>query len=172
MEGIPDLQYKMIGILRISTFALQLLYECEDCEVFECHIIYECTLTDYSPLIDFSALGYCIAHSRCEWSLQLRQDAHHYGMEMQSEEGIEMLANELKRYGDFEAHYSIRYSCYPPQEFKLHTTATRIISRVCLFTYKGTGTSWCSPSATTTMYASSPFQNDKAASTHHRISYT
>ena len=104
MEGIPDLQYKMIGILRISTFALELLYECEDCEVFECRKKYECTLTDYSPLIDFSALGYCIAHSRCEWSLQLGQDA--YGVEMQSEEGIEMLANELKRY-DFEAHYSI-----------------------------------------------------------------
>ena len=31
LEGLQDIKYKMLGILRISTFALQLLYECEDC---------------------------------------------------------------------------------------------------------------------------------------------
>ena len=106
-EDLRDIEYKMSGILRISTFALQLLYECEDCGVLECHKTYQCTLTDYSPLINFSALGCCIAHSSCAWRLQLGQVGTD-GVEMQSTEGIEMLAHELRRYGDLEAHYRIR----------------------------------------------------------------
>ena len=107
LEALQDMEYEESGIVRISSFALQILYECEDCGILETRKTYEFTLTDYSPLIDFTTVGYCITHSRCGWRLQLGQGAD--DTEMQSTEGIEMLAHELKRYySDCELYYTIK----------------------------------------------------------------
>ena len=170
-EDLRDIEYKMSGILRISTFALQLLYECEDCGVLECHKTYQCTLTDYSPLINFSALGCCIAHSSCAWRLQLGQVGTD-GVEMQSTEGIEMLAHELRRYGDLEAHYRIRALSIHHENLNctqqlLESFPECVYSRIESLELQG-----ASLQPLPQAYASRPFQNDKAAITLRTNSYT
>ena len=81
--------------LELSTYALQLLYECEDISILDSQRTYWCTLTDYSSLLDFSTLGYCISHSNCRWSPELGS----LGQYLQSPDGIRLLIQELKRSG-------------------------------------------------------------------------
>ena len=80
------------SVIKISTYALQLLSESEATVVLERRKVYECILSDYNSPIDFSTLGYCIAHSSCKWWLQLGTSRQH----MKSTEGIEMFVQKLK----------------------------------------------------------------------------
>ena len=80
------------SVIKISTYALQLLSESEATAVLERRKVYECILLDYNSPIDFSTLGYCIAHSNCQWWLQLGT----FQQQMKSTEGVEMFVQKLK----------------------------------------------------------------------------
>ena len=80
------------SVIKISTYALQLLSESEATVVLERRKVYECILSDYNSPIDFSTLGYCIAHSSCKWWLQLGTSQQY----MKSTEGIKMFVQKLK----------------------------------------------------------------------------
>ena len=96
LKIIDDILSESIAIdahvTKLSTYALQLLSESKVTGVLECDKTYECTLSDYNSPIDFSTLGYCIAHSSCQWWLQLGTSIKY----MQSTEGIEMFVKKLK----------------------------------------------------------------------------
>ena len=83
-------------VINISTYALRLLHDCDTIEVLQCHQTYNYMLTDFNSLIDFSALGYCIACSNCKWRLQLGTSLQY----MQLTQGIELLIQEIQRYSD------------------------------------------------------------------------
>ena len=59
------------GTLTLSEHCLKLAFETENVSLLHGHTRYTYKLSRYSPLIDFTALGYCIARSRGRWSLQL-----------------------------------------------------------------------------------------------------
>ena len=62
------------GTLILSRYAIQMVFESEDVSLLEGHSRYLYELHNYSPLIDFTALGYCIATSSYRWKLQLGND--------------------------------------------------------------------------------------------------
>ena len=59
------------GTLTLSRYAIQMVFESEDVSLLEGHSRYIYKLDNFSPLFDFTALGYCIATSNYKWKLQL-----------------------------------------------------------------------------------------------------
>ena len=144
-------------VTKLSTYALQLLSESKVTGVLECDKTYECTLSDYNSPIDFSTLGYCIAHSSCQWWLQLGTSIKY----MQSTEGIEMFVKKLKSHQkDCQPSYRLNsLLIYIPQQSRLHTATADSISGPHSFTHGKTGVSPSIYSATTTMCACVHLQN-------------
>ena len=77
--------------LVLSNYVIQLVYEAKDVTLLEGHPHFTYQLKDYSPLVDFTALGYCIANSSYKWSLELGNEKQH----MQSTQGIDQLVQAL-----------------------------------------------------------------------------
>ena len=59
------------GTLMLSQYSIQIVYECENVSLLEGYASYRYNLSKYSPLFDFTTLGYCIATSSFKWALQL-----------------------------------------------------------------------------------------------------
>ena len=78
----------------MSSYVLHLLYECGEMGLLDSDQTYKCLLTDYSALLDFSTLGYCIAHSSCKWSLQLGTITQ----PMRSTDGVKLLVQEVNKH--------------------------------------------------------------------------
>ena len=57
--------------LTLSRYSLQIVYETENVSLLEGHSLYRYSLSDYSPSLDFTALGYSIATSNYKWELEL-----------------------------------------------------------------------------------------------------
>ena len=83
------------GTLTLSKYCLELAFETE-VNVLHGHRRYAYQLTQYSPLFDFTALGYFIARSREKWALQLGDGANY----MQTTSGVELLVQALHNHGD------------------------------------------------------------------------
>ena len=79
------------GSLILSSYMLQLVYEAKDVSLLEDHPHCTCRLSDYSPLVEFTALGYCMVNSSHKWSLVLGDD----NQPMQSTQGIYQLVHTL-----------------------------------------------------------------------------
>ena len=77
--------------LVLSSYVLQLVYKTKDVTLLQGHSHYTYYLTDYSPLFEFTTLGYCIANSSYKWNLVLGNSQHY----MQSILGIDHLAQAL-----------------------------------------------------------------------------
>ena len=88
------------GTLTLSRYAIQMVFESEDVSLLEGHSRYIYKLDTFSPLFDFTALGYCIATSNYKWKLQLGSDHQ----EMETTSGVDLLLHALHH------HSSNRYT--------------------------------------------------------------
>ena len=88
------------GTLILSRYAIQMVFESEDVNLLEGHSHYLYELDKYSPLFDFTALGYCIATSNYKWKLQLGTITR----EMETTSGVDLLLHALHH------HSSNRYT--------------------------------------------------------------
>ena len=79
------------GSLQLSSYVLQLVYEAKDLSLLEGHPDYFYGLSDYSPLVEFTALGYCMANGSHKWTLALGKEEEY----VQSTQGIDQLVNAL-----------------------------------------------------------------------------
>ena len=84
------------GTLILSKYCLQLAFETENVSLLHGYRRYIYNLSKYSPLLDFVALGYCIASSKDKWALKLGgAGASDY---MQTTSGIDQLLYALHRH--------------------------------------------------------------------------
>ena len=88
------------GTLTVSRYAIQMVFESEDVSLLEGHSHYTYELGEFSPLFDFTALGYCIATSNYKWKLQLGAAFQ----EMETTSGVDLLLHALHH------HSSNRYT--------------------------------------------------------------
>ena len=79
------------GSAVLSSYVLQLVYEAKDVSLLQGHSDYSYGLSDYSPLVEFTALGYCMANGSHKWTLVLGNEEQY----MQSTQGIDQLVNAL-----------------------------------------------------------------------------
>ena len=79
------------GSLQLSSYVLQLVYEAKDLSLLEGHPDYLYKLSDYSPLVEFTALGYCMANGSHKWTLALGNEEQY----VQSTQGIDQLVHAL-----------------------------------------------------------------------------
>ena len=82
------------GTLTLSKYCLELAFETE-VNVLHGHCRYTYKLTQYSPLFDFTALGYFIARNQDKWALQLGDGVNY----MQTTSGVELLVHALHNHG-------------------------------------------------------------------------
>ena len=79
--------------LTLSPYTLRMVYETENIKLLEGHSLYSYPLSEYSPSFDFTALGYCMATSEYNWTLQLGG-----GDYMQTTSGVDLLLHALHRH--------------------------------------------------------------------------
>ena len=83
------------GTLRLSRYCLELAFETENASLLRGYSRYTYTLDKYSPLFDFTALGYFMASSTDTWKLQLGE----YGAScMQTTSGVDLLVQALQHH--------------------------------------------------------------------------
>ena len=106
------------GTLILSKYCLDLAFETENVSLFSGHNYYKYNLLRYSPLIDFTALGYCIAKSGAKWELQLGNyfsDGY-----MQTTAGVDLLVQALHHHrGSGYTFHSIKLN-YKDSEIAQH----------------------------------------------------
>ena len=79
------------GTLRLSRYCLELAFETENASLLRGYSRYTYTLDKFSPLFDFTALGYFMANSTDTWTLQL-------GGYMQTTSGVDLLVQALQHH--------------------------------------------------------------------------
>ena len=84
------------GTLRLSRYCLELAFETENASLLRGYSRYTYTLDKYSPLFDFTALGYFMASSTDTWILQLGGG----GSYMQTTSGVDLLVQALQHHRD------------------------------------------------------------------------
>ena len=84
------------GTLRLSRYCLELAFETENASLLRGYSRYTYTLDKYSPLFDFTALGYFMASSTDTWTLQLGGDEN--GGYMQTTSGVDLLVQALQHH--------------------------------------------------------------------------
>ena len=85
------------GTLRLSRYCLELAFETENASLLRGYSRYTYKLDKYSPLFDFTALGYFMASSTDTWTLQLGEQYLNY---MQTTSGVDLLVQALQHYRD------------------------------------------------------------------------
>ena len=83
------------GTLRLSRYCLELAFETENASLLRGYFHYAYTLDKYSPLFDFTALGYFMASSTDTWTLQLGEGGY-----MQTTSGVDLLVQALQHHRD------------------------------------------------------------------------
>ena len=91
-----------LGQLTLSRYSMQIVYESENVNLLEGHSCYRYDLSDYNPLFDFTALGYCIATSTSKWALVIGSIDEY----MQSTSGVDLLVQALSHHNS--GSYTIR----------------------------------------------------------------
>ena len=84
------------GTLRLSRYCLELAFETENASLLRGYSRYTYKLDKYSPLFDFTALGYFMASSTDTWTLQLGEGVH--GDYMQTTSGVDLLVQALQHH--------------------------------------------------------------------------
>ena len=104
------------GGLTLSRYSLQIVYETENVSLLEGHSLYRYRLSDYSPSLDFTALGNAIATSNYKWELELGNGREY----MRSTSQVDLLVQALRHHSN--SSYSIvRIDCYHKEtEFAQH----------------------------------------------------
>ena len=82
------------GTLRLSRYCLELAFESENASLLRGYSRYTYKLDKYSPLFDFTALGYFMARSTDKWALQLGDRGDY----MQTTSGVDLLLHALHRH--------------------------------------------------------------------------
>ena len=92
------------------------MYETENVSLLEGHSLYRYRLSDYSPPLDFTALGYAIATSNYKWELELGNISEY----MRSTSQVDLLVQALRHHSN--SSYSIvKIECYHKEtEFAQH----------------------------------------------------
>ena len=105
-----------MGELTLSRYSLHIVYETENVSLLEGHSLYRYSLSDYSPSLDFTALGYAIATSNYKWELKLGNAIEY----MRSTSQVDLLVQALRHHSN--SSYSIvRIDCYHKEtEFAQH----------------------------------------------------
>ena len=105
--------------LTLSPYTLRTVYETENINLLEGHSYYTYKLSNFSPLFDFTALGYCISTSSYKWQLQLGSTSEY----MQSTHGLHLLLQALNHHS--RNSYTIdSIQCYHKEaEFAQHLLA-------------------------------------------------
>ena len=87
------------GTLRLSRYCLELAFEIENASLLRGYSRYTYKLDKYSPLFDFTALGYFMANSTDTWTLQLgggqSMSERDY---MQTTSGVDLLVQALQHH--------------------------------------------------------------------------
>ena len=106
------------GDLTLSRYSLQIVYETENVSLLEGHSLYRYRLSDYSPSLDFTALGYSIATSNYKWELQLGNISEY----MRSTSQVDLLVQALCHHNNSSSSYSIvKIDCnHKETEFAQH----------------------------------------------------
>ena len=86
------------GTLRLSRYCLELAFETENASLLRGYSRYTYTLDMYSPLFDFTALGYFMASSTDTWTLQLGGGDKYIGDYMQTTSGVDLLVQALQHH--------------------------------------------------------------------------
>ena len=84
------------GTLRLSRYCLELAFETENASLLRGYSRYTYTLGKYSPLFDFTALGYFMASSTDTWTLQLGRRGNY----MRTTSGVDLLVQALQHHRD------------------------------------------------------------------------
>ena len=84
------------GTLRLSRYCLELAFETKNASLLRGYSHYTYKLDKYSPLFDFTALGYFMASSTDTWTLQLGERV--YGGYMQTTSGVDLLVQALQHH--------------------------------------------------------------------------
>ena len=103
------------GTLRLSRYCLELAFETENASLLRGYSRYTYTLDKYSPLFDFTALGYFMASSTDKWTLQLGE--HSGDNYMQTTSGVDLLVQALQHH---------RGSSYTVDTIKCHHKKSEI----------------------------------------------
>ena len=82
------------GSLRLSRYCLELAFETENASLLGGYSRYTYKLDKYTPLFDFTALGYFMANSTDKWTLQLGEQ-YSDGF-MQTTSGVDLLVQALQ----------------------------------------------------------------------------
>ena len=82
--------------LRLSRYCLELAFETENASLLRGYSRYTYTLDKFSPLFDFTALGYFMASSTDTWTLQLGEGGR--GGYMQTTSGVDLLVQALQHH--------------------------------------------------------------------------
>ena len=83
------------GTLKLSRYCLELAFETENASLLRGYSCYTYKLDKYSPLFDFTALGYFMASSTDTWTLQLGDE---HGGYMQTTSGVDLLVQALQHH--------------------------------------------------------------------------
>ena len=83
------------GTLTLSRYCLELAFETENASLLRGYSRYTYELNKYSPLFDFTALGYFMASSMDKWALQLGGSGGGY---MQTTSGVDLLVQALQQH--------------------------------------------------------------------------
>ena len=83
------------GTLKLSRYCLELAFETENASLLRGYSRYTYPLDKYSPLFDFTALGYFMASSTDTWTLQLGGGGRGY---MQTKSGVDLLVQALQHH--------------------------------------------------------------------------
>ena len=85
------------GTLRLSRYCLELAFETENASLLRGYSRYTYKLDKFSPLFDFTALGYFMASSTDTWTLQLGEGVFSGGY-MQTTSGVDLLVQALQHH--------------------------------------------------------------------------
>ena len=106
------------GTLKLSRYCLELAFETENASLLRGYSRYTYTLDKYSPLFDFTALGYFMASSTDTWTLQLGGD--YIGGYMQTTSGVDLLVQALQHHRGSSLYTIDRGSSYTVDTIKCY----------------------------------------------------
>ena len=105
------------GTLTLSKYCLEIAFETENVSLLHGYSRYTYKLSHYSPLFDFTALGYFMASSMDKWALQLGSPGDY----MQITSGVDLLVQALQHH---------RGSCYSIDSIKCYYMEVGIAQHV------------------------------------------
>ena len=109
--------------LRLSRYCLELAFETENASLLLGYSRYTYKLDKYSPLFDFTALGYFMASSTDTWTLQLGEPSRRgrtAGNYMQTTSGVDLLVQALQHHRG--SSYTIHTMGVTIRNLRLHST--------------------------------------------------